>query len=200
MTERTLAAVLLSAVLLENIVLARAMLSGDLLGAQSYRRLLRMGVRVTAVCVLGGLLSWLLGSWLELSLAESAWRRPVVELVYLASAGLAYTVVLRVDAPSPAQRGADYLQGGSELALQLGVPYAVILFGQQQSYPLLFALAWFFASGLGFTLALLLCAAVNERLSLSSVPRAFKGLPVRLVYAGILSMAIYALVGHQLPT
>ena len=57
-----------------------------------------------------------------------------------------------------------------------------------------------FGSGAGYTLALLLISEGRKRIALSDVPRAFRGLPVALIYIGILSLAIYGLIGHQLPT
>ena len=33
---------------------------------------------------------------------------------------------------------------------------------------------------------------------MSKVPRAFRGLPILLIYIGILSLALYGLLGHPL--
>lgn len=57
-----------------------------------------------------------------------------------------------------------------------------------------------FGSGIGYTAALLLVREGRRRIALSDVPRAFRGLPIMLLYIGILSLAIYGLIGHQLPT
>ena len=37
------------------------------------------------------------------------------------------------------------------------------------------------------------------RLAICNVPRAFQGLPIRLMYIGLLALATYGLIGHQLP-
>jgi electron transport complex protein RnfA len=55
-------------------------------------------------------------------------------------------------------------------------------------------------SGTGFTLALLLIYEGKRRIMLSDIPRSFRGLPVMLLYIGIFSLAVYGLIGHQLPT
>ena len=57
-----------------------------------------------------------------------------------------------------------------------------------------------FGSGIGYTAAPLLVREGRRRIALSDVPRAFRGLPIMLLYIGILSLAIYGLIGHQLPT
>lgn len=61
-------------------------------------------------------------------------------------------------------------------------------------------LGFAFGSGVGYALALLLISEGRKRIALSEVPRAFRGMPVMLLYVGILSLAIYGLIGHQLPT
>lgn len=53
---------------------------------------------------------------------------------------------------------------------------------------------------LGFGLAVVIIGFGMKRLEFCHVPRAFKGLPVMLIYLGLLSLAFYGLVGHQLPT
>lgn len=52
-----------------------------------------------------------------------------------------------------------------------------------------------FCSGIGFALALILFSSVRERLELSHVPTAFKGMPIALVTAGILAMAFIGFSG-----
>ena len=47
-------------------------------------------------------------------------------------------------------------------------------------------------AGLGFTVALLLFAGVETKIDDKYVPAAFRGFPVRLLPAGILSMAVVA--------
>jgi electron transport complex protein RnfA len=51
------------------------------------------------------------------------------------------------------------------------------------------------ASALGFGLAMTLFAGLREQLELSSVPKAFKGLPIALITAGILAMAFMGFSG-----
>ena len=68
------------------------------------------------------------------------------------------------------------------------------------SYGLVQTVGFALGSGIGYTLAILLLCEGRRRIALSDVPRAFRGMPVMLLYAGILSLAIYGLIGHQLPT
>ncbi len=53
-------------------------------------------------------------------------------------------------------------------------------------------------TGAGYTVALLVVYYARKRLAISPVPKAFQGLPILLVYIGLLSLAIYGLTGHGL--
>ena len=55
-------------------------------------------------------------------------------------------------------------------------------------------------SGLGYTLALVIIYFARKRLAISPVPRSFRGLPILLIYLGLISLALYGLIGHRLPT
>ncbi len=50
-------------------------------------------------------------------------------------------------------------------------------------------------SGVGFAIALLLFASLREKLELASPPKAFQGIPIGLITAGILAMAFVGFSG-----
>lgn len=52
-----------------------------------------------------------------------------------------------------------------------------------------------FGAGVGFTLALLIMAAIRERLDLAPIPRALKGIPITFIVASLLSVAFLGFVG-----
>ena len=57
------------------------------------------------------------------------------------------------------------------------------------------AVAYGFASAIGFLFAIVLFAGVRMRLSLAEPPRAFSGLPLVLVTAGLIAMAFSGFSG-----
>ena len=57
------------------------------------------------------------------------------------------------------------------------------------------ATVYAFATSLGFGLAMVLFAGLREQLALNDVPKAFKGVPIALVTAGILAMAFMGFSG-----
>ena len=52
-------------------------------------------------------------------------------------------------------------------------------------------------AGLGFLLAMVMFAGVRERLESAEIPAGLKGLPITLVYVGVLALAIYGFTGHS---
>ncbi len=51
------------------------------------------------------------------------------------------------------------------------------------------------ASGIGFTLAIVLMAGIRERLVRSDIPEKFRGFPITLIIAGIMALAFAAFSG-----
>lgn len=71
-----------------------------------------------------------------------------------------------------------------------------LLLCANQNYTLLQSTAFGLGSGLGYLFAVLVVDEGRRRLRSKDVPTVFRGLPSSLIYIGILSLAIYGLVGH----
>ncbi len=54
-----------------------------------------------------------------------------------------------------------------------------------------------FASGIGFTLVLVLMAGIREKLELANVPKPFRGLPIAFIVAGLMSIAFLGFAGFS---
>ncbi|WRS26663.1 Rnf-Nqr domain containing protein [Oscillospiraceae bacterium MB08-C2-2] len=78
--------------------------------------------------------------------------------------------------------------------------FGAIYMSLSQRHTLAQTIGYAFGTGMGFTAAMLIVYLARKRLSISHVPRAFRGLPIVLLYIGLLSLAIFSLVGHELPT
>lgn len=53
--------------------------------------------------------------------------------------------------------------------------------------------------GVGFTLVVYILSLAYDQLNSIEIPPAFRGLPITLIYIGIISLAVYGLIGHELP-
>lgn len=71
----------------------------------------------------------------------------------------------------------------------------VAIMVQRSDYSFLKSMTYAFASGIGFTIALVIISSIRERLDIAPVPASFKGVPVALITAGIMSLAFFAFKG-----
>ena len=71
----------------------------------------------------------------------------------------------------------------------------VTILNVTESYNLLWSVLNGVFGALGFLLAIVLMAGVRERLESSDIPKAFKGFPISLVIAGLMSVAFLGFAG-----
>ena len=71
-----------------------------------------------------------------------------------------------------------------------------LLLGRTQSFTLIQSVGFGLGSGVGYLLAVLLVTEAQNRLRSQAIPAAFRGMPITLVYIGVLALAIYGFTGH----
>ena len=71
----------------------------------------------------------------------------------------------------------------------------LVLLNQTLEHSLFHSLVYAAGAGTGFTLVLVLFAAMRERLAIADVPAPFKGTAIALIAAGIMSMAFMGFAG-----
>jgi electron transport complex protein RnfA len=186
----------LFAAVVENLVFARALgVDGILRQPLGYRNIARFGAAVTLVALLGCTLAWLA---CDLFGEEPFWpgvRWLVAFLCVTAAYLLVYALFGRAGL-NPPGGGNCFLSSAAFNGAALGT----VLLSLSNRAALPATVAYCLGCSLGLTAAMMLIHSGRERLELSRVPRSFTGLPVTLIYIGILSLAIYGLIGHQLPT
>ncbi|MFH0887237.1 MAG: Rnf-Nqr domain containing protein, partial [bacterium] len=69
------------------------------------------------------------------------------------------------------------------------------LFASLRNYNLPQTVTFGFASGVGFTLALIIMAGIREVLDEAPIPEPFKGAPITLIIAGLLALAFMGFGG-----
>ena len=65
----------------------------------------------------------------------------------------------------------------------------------QEGHSFIESVIYGFSSAIGFTLALVIFAGVRERMALAKPPKAFRGVPIALVAAGLIAMAFSGFLG-----
>ena len=69
------------------------------------------------------------------------------------------------------------------------------LLASLKNYNFAQAVIFGFASGLGFTLAIVLMAGIREQLDLADVPKPLRGPGIALIVAGIMALAFNGFLG-----
>ena len=127
-------------------------------------------------------------------LDNRAQLRPLVYIASIAVVCLAEHLVLWLLRSLP--RRAQLLRIVPLAALNSGV-LGTVLVERTQSFTLGQSLGFGLGSGLGYVLAVLLVTEARHRLRSRAIPKAFRGLPITLVYIGVLALAIYGFTGHS---
>lgn len=71
----------------------------------------------------------------------------------------------------------------------------VALLNIQEQHTFMQSAVFGFGASLGFSLALILFAAIRERITVADVPSPFKGAPIALITAGLMSIAFLGFTG-----
>ncbi len=71
----------------------------------------------------------------------------------------------------------------------------VALLNIQQQHSFLESFVYGFGAALGFSLVLILFAAMRERLAVADVPQPFQGAPIALITAGLMALAFMGFTG-----
>ncbi|MDL2253000.1 NADH:ubiquinone oxidoreductase, subunit RnfA [Ruminococcaceae bacterium OttesenSCG-928-I18] len=111
---------------------------------------------------------------------------------------LAFTLVIIVVSLLPIRNKKDILAVLPMASFNCAV-MGPMLITQAQSYTFTQTMGFALGSGLGYGLAVLMVTEGQAKMRSPKVPKSLRGLPVNLLYIGILAMAIYGLTGHRLP-
>ncbi len=137
-------------------------------------------------------LAYFAGSFIA-PLPNRAQLRPVMYLTCIAAVCLFELLVLKL-AKGP--RSGQLIRILPVAAVNSGV-LGTVLVERTQSFTLEQSLGFGLGSGLGYLLAVMLVTEAQNRLRSRAIPEAFRGLPVTLLYIGVLALAIYGFTGHS---
>ena len=126
-------------------------------------------------------------------LPNRAQLRPVVYLACIAVVCLFELGVLKL-AKGP--RSGQLIRILPIAAVNSGV-LGTVLVERTQSFTLEQSIGFGLGSGLGYLLAVMLVTEAQNRLRSRAIPEAFRGLPITLIYIGVLALAIYGFTGHS---
>lgn len=178
---KALLLIMLGGVLVNNYALEKFLGVGPVLGGRKYGSA-AMGFSVAAVMLLAAAVTWPLYRLLVLLSAEY-----LETLIFVLVVLLVVYVLGAIFAKSGKPVGAYFpLVALNSAVLGLAVNNIT------EGYTYVEALFAALGAGLGFVLAMVLFAGVKSKINERYVPKAFRGLPVMLLAASIISLAFYA--------
>lgn len=183
--------ILLSGILTQNFVLSKSLGICPFLGvSKKLNSAVGMSVAVTFVMVLATCATWPIQNYL-LDRYELGYMQTIVFILVIAALVQFVEMVLKRFIPALYQSLGIYLPLITTNCAVLGVAVLNInekyTFGQSVVNAL--------GAGLGFLLAMVLFAGVRSRMENMDVPESFKGLPITLVAASIVSMSFLGFAG-----
>ncbi len=183
--------IIVAGILTNNIVLNQSIGICPFLGvSKKINSSVGMGMAVTFVLAVSAVVCFFIYHYILVPLGME-YLQTITFILIIASLVQLLDIVLKKTSP------ALYTSLGVYLAL-ITTNCAVLFtanYGITQQYDLLYTFVNAVCVGLGFTLALILMAGIRERLERADIPKLFRGFPIALIIAGIMSLAFTGFTG-----
>ena len=177
----------------ENLLFTRALgVNKVITRSKSYRNILAFGALYLLNVVIGGIYAWEFGRLFD----AKPWWNDYRGLFVLISITLSYFTVMLLAGIRKIKNARSLPIVVAFNSASVGAVYFAVLDHNQ----ILPVITHCIGCAIGITLDMILVHSGRERLEISNVPKAFSGIPIILIYIGILGLAFYGMVGHRLPT
>ena len=182
---------LIGTVFVNNIVLAKFLGLCPFLGvSRKVETSIGMSAATTFVLTLSAVLSYMINSWILAPLGLE-YLRTIAFIIAIAAVVNFTEMVVHKTSPLLYNVLGIFLPLITTNCAVLGV--ALINVQEQNSF--FESVIYGFGAALGFSLVLILFAALRERINVADVPEPFKGSAIALVTAGLMSLAFMGLGG-----
>jgi electron transport complex protein RnfA len=189
MTEYLL--ILVSTILVNNFVLVKFLGLCPFMGvSRKLETATGMGLATTFVLTLSSVCSYLVNEYLLLPLGIE-YLRTIAFIMVIAVVVQFTEMVVHKTSPLLYQVLGIFLPLITTNCAVLGVA----LLNVQEQHGFLQSALYGFGAAVGFSMVLILFAAVRERVAVADVPRAFQGAPIALITAGLMSLAFMGFSG-----
>jgi len=185
---------MLTAILIENFIFSRFMGCCPFIGvSEKPDTALGMGCAVTFVMTLSSAVTWALYHMVLVPLGLE-YLRTVAFILVIAALVQFIEMFLRKYIPVLYNALGIYLPLITTNCAVLGA----VLLNITNEYDFIHSVLFGFSAALGFMLAILLFAGVRMRLLCADPPKAFRGIPIALVAAGLIAMAFMGFSGMSI--
>lgn len=192
--------IIISAIFVNNILLSQFLGICPFLGVSNkLSTATGMSGAVCFVITLATVVTYLLNKYLLVPFGLE-FLQTIAFILVIAALVQTVEIVLKKISPSLYQALGIFLPLITTNCAVLGVAITVVtkeftFGGESHMLNLGEATVYALATSIGYGLAMILFAGLREHMALSDVPKAFKGLPIALITAGILAMAFLGFSG-----
>jgi len=184
-------AILLGTVLVNNFVLVKFLGLCPFMGtSQRLETATGMALATTFVLTLAAVSSWVVDHFL-LQPFDLGYLRTLAFILLIAAIVQFVEMVVRKTSPLLHQVLGIFLPLITSNCAVLGVA----LLNQQQGFGFLESAVYGFGAAVGFSLVLILFSSIRERIALADIPTPFKGMPIALITAGLMSLGFMGFTG-----
>lgn len=188
---RGLFLILLSSILVNNFIMSRFLGICPFLGvSKRVSTAVGMGAAVTFVMAMASVITYL-AYYFILEPLHMEYMQTLAFILIIAALVQFIEMVIQKMSPSLYQALGVYLPLITTNCAVLGVAILNI----EKEYDLLQTLVNGIGGALGFTLAIVLFAGIRERLETADIPEPFKGFPIAMITAGLMSVAFLGFQG-----
>lgn len=183
-----------TAAMVENAIFSRALVTRKMLFLKNREEILTFSFVITLMTLLSGSVCYAADVLLLYPRGVNIYIRSALYVLIMAAVHTAMILIA-------SKKSREWYARAKNVFLMAGYNVAVlgtILLCSFNRYGIWERLFYFAGTGVGVTLSLILLDVANKNIAMSRVPRAFRGLPILLLYIGILSLAFYGLIGHPI--
>lgn len=183
--------ILVSALLVNNFVLSRFLGICPFLGvSKQVETAFGMGMAVTFVMSLASIITFIVQNYI-LNPLGLQYMQTIMFILVIASLVQFVEMVIQKTSPALYQSLGVFLPLITTNCAVLGLTILNI----QENYNIVETIVHAIGAAVGFSLAIVLFAAIREKLEIANVPQPFKGFPIALLTAGLMSLAFLGFSG-----
>jgi electron transport complex protein RnfA len=188
---KTLILIAIGSALVNNVVLSQFLGLCPFLGvSKKIKTASGMGAAVIFVITISSLLASVIYNFVLVPL-NITYLNTIVFILVIAALVQFVEMVLKKVSPPLYQALGVYLPLITTNCAVLGVALTNV----SKEYDILTSTVNGFATALGFTIAIVILAGVRERTEHNDIPKAFKGMPITLITAGLMAIAFIGFSG-----
>lgn len=191
MENASIFVIMVSAILVNNVVLSRFLGICPFLGvSKQVETAFGMGMAVTFVITLAGTITYFVQNYLLVPF-NLEYLQTAAFILVIASLVQFVEIVLQKMSPTLYQALGVFLPLITTNCAVLGIA----LLNIQYEFGLVQTIFHSFFAAIGFSLSIVLFAGIREKLETSDVPLPFKGFPIALITASLMSIAFLGFTG-----